>query len=384
MVTGFFTRGLVSLAAAAAMAGAALAQEGGAPPFSADPFSALVGKRQPDAARLLEAKSVDRYVIATDDRVFLFQAGAREGRLKFLCGDGDSRMDCVIDDTTPAEEIHLVTPTRAPRGDTVWRDKSGEALLRIAAYGGATVFWPGDPRGHAASRSFGDDPALTLAFASLATARDRAQRATALISAQVGAPILFDVGDPGPDEAGGASVLADAVARAAKGVGRVANDPTGARIIGARVRRVEFIVGRPPAVNFGDGVLAVRYDPAALSAAPASAQSLKDLRAQERENRELSRQAAFTSTVCGRAISASIDWTSAADWPADESLAGVCDGALGAVETICRRGRTNVVTRFVCAGDGSGAELSGTTLRYGASPGGNGYAATLAEIGAAE
>lgn len=123
---------------------------------------------------------------------------------------------------------------------------------------------------------------------------------------------------------------------------------------------------------------------AALSAPPASAQSLKDLRAQERENRELARQAAFTSEVCGRAISASIDWTTAGDWPADESLAGVCDGALGAVETICRRGRTNVVARFVCAGDGSGAALSGKTLRYGATPGGNGYAATLAEIGAAE
>ena len=123
---------------------------------------------------------------------------------------------------------------------------------------------------------------------------------------------------------------------------------------------------------------------AAVSAAGATAQSLKGLRAQERENRELARQAAFTSDVCGRQIAASIDWTSAADWPAGESLVAVCDGALGAVETVCRRGRTGIVHRFVCAGDGSGAELSGKTLRYGASPGGNGYAATLAEIGAAE
>ena len=123
---------------------------------------------------------------------------------------------------------------------------------------------------------------------------------------------------------------------------------------------------------------------AALSAASASAQSLKDLRARERENRALASEAAYTSKVCGRAISASIDWSTAEDWPAGESLAAVCDGALGAVETICRRGRTNVVDRFVCAGDGSGADLSGNTLRYGAEPGGNGYATTLAEIGAAE
>lgn len=130
--------------------------------------------------------------------------------------------------------------------------------------------------------------------------------------------------------------------------------------------------------------LAILACAAALSAAPASAQSLKDLRARERESRELDRQAAFTSEICGRTISATIDWSSAADWPDGESLAAVCDGALGAVETICRRGRTNVVSRFVCAGDGSGADLSGTTLRYGAAPGGNGYAATLAEIGASE
>jgi hypothetical protein len=123
---------------------------------------------------------------------------------------------------------------------------------------------------------------------------------------------------------------------------------------------------------------------ACLSAATASAQSLKDLRARERENRELASQAAFTSEVCGRPIAASIDWSTAEDWPAGESIAAVCDGALGAVETICRRGSTNVVHRFVCAGDGSGADLSGKTLRYGASPGGNGYAQTLAEIGAAE
>lgn len=277
MVKRFLTRGLTGLAAAAAMGAVACAQDVRPSAFSADPFSALVGKRQPDAARLLDAESVDRFIIATDDRVFLFQGGPREGRLKFLCGDGDTRMDCVIDETTPAEEIHLLTPTRAPRGDTVWRDRSGEALLRIAAYGGATVFWPGDPRGHAASKSFGEDPALTLGYATIETARNRASRATALISAQVGKPILFDAGDPGPDEAGGASVLADAVARAAKGVGRVANDPTGARIIGARVRRVEFVVGRPPAVSFGDGILSVRYDPAADAAGRPSSSEIARL-----------------------------------------------------------------------------------------------------------
>ncbi|MEK7266113.1 MAG: hypothetical protein AAB227_08450 [Pseudomonadota bacterium] len=126
----------------------------------------------------------------------------------------------------------------------------------------------------------------------------------------------------------------------------------------------------------------------AAALAPASgvagSQSLRDLRAQDADDRALAREAAYTSEVCGRPIAASIDWASAKTWPADQSLVDACDGALAAVETICRAGRKNVVHQFVCAGDGSGSSLAGKTLRYGASPGGNGYAATLATIGAAE
>ena len=122
----------------------------------------------------------------------------------------------------------------------------------------------------------------------------------------------------------------------------------------------------------------------ALLGAPASGQSLRDLRAQDAEDAALAREAAYTSKICGRTISSRIDWQSARAWPAGESLADACDGALGAIETICRAGRKDVVRDFVCAGDGAGAQLSGKTLRYGASPGSNGYAATLATIGAAE
>jgi len=123
---------------------------------------------------------------------------------------------------------------------------------------------------------------------------------------------------------------------------------------------------------------------AALFSAADGAQSLRDLRAQDADARALAREAAYTSEICGRPIPASIDWSSVRDWPAGESIVDACDGALGAVETICRAGRKNVVHQFVCAGDGSGPSLSGKTLRYGASPGENGYAATLATIGAAE
>ena len=112
----------------------------------------------------------------------------------------------------------------------------------------------------------------------------------------------------------------------------------------------------------------------ALGVLPASyvnAQSLKEMRARDAEERALQREADFTARVCGGSISASIDWASAADWPDGVSLVSACDGALAALEALCRegRGRGGAVSSFVCAGDGAGADLSGGELTYGASPG---------------
>jgi hypothetical protein len=256
----------------------ASAQPATASDLRADPFSALVGKRQPREERAAATAAVERFVIATDDRVFLFQSGDRQGRLKFLCKDGDQRIDCLIDDISPAEEIHVVNAARISRGDVAWRDADGATLLRVAAYGGVTIFWPGEERGHAAAKSFGEDPPLVLDPATLETASRRAQRATALISARIGAPIVFDIGALAADAEGGATVLADAVARAAKGVAEVAVDPTGAKVLGVRLQRVEFVAGADPALEMRKGVLRVGYNPAGdVLGRPSSARIAKFL-----------------------------------------------------------------------------------------------------------
>lgn len=116
-----------------------------------------------------------------------------------------------------------------------------------------------------------------------------------------------------------------------------------------------------------------------IMTAGASAQSLRSLRQQEADNIALAREAAYTSSVCGAPISARIDWSSASSWPEGESLAAACDGALGAIETICRndRARGGKIRSFVCAGDGAGPSLSGGTFRYGAAPGEDGYSSSL-------
>jgi hypothetical protein len=115
---------------------------------------------------------------------------------------------------------------------------------------------------------------------------------------------------------------------------------------------------------------------ACMATTPASGQSLRDIRAEEAENAAIAREASYTSEVCGRTISAGIDWPSAKNWSGGAGLAEACDGALGAVEATCRAGRKRLVASFVCAGDGAGPNLSGGTLRYGASRSGNSFAET--------
>lgn len=124
---------------------------------------------------------------------------------------------------------------------------------------------------------------------------------------------------------------------------------------------------------------------AALAAAgDAGAQSLKSLRTQDAEQAALAHQIDYTNSVCGTHIRSSIDWTSLRGWPANANIVEVCDGALGALEAMCRsddgKNRVRKVAAFVCAGDGAGPSFSGSTLRYGASPSGDGFSEMMRYI----
>ena len=120
------------------------------------------------------------------------------------------------------------------------------------------------------------------------------------------------------------------------------------------------------------------------AASGAGAQSLKSLRAQNAEEAARAHQIAYTNSVCGTHISSSIDWTSLRAWPENGNIVEACDGALGALEAMCRSGdgkkRVQKLSAFVCAGDGAGPSLSGSTLRYGASPSGDGFSQMMSYI----
>lgn len=116
--------------------------------------------------------------------------------------------------------------------------------------------------------------------------------------------------------------------------------------------------------------------PFAISAT--AVQPLSEIRAREQAEKQLRDEAAFTSKVCGTSVRARIDWSTAQDWPANANIAKSCDGALSALEAVCRSNKSkgSKVKSFVCKGDGSGPGLSGSTLVYGASPGSKGFGAT--------
>ncbi len=110
---------------------------------------------------------------------------------------------------------------------------------------------------------------------------------------------------------------------------------------------------------------------------PANAQSLKSLRAQAEEEEALRNEAAYTMSKCGIDFSVSIDWGASSSWPAEKSLASACDGALSAVEAMCKKPGARPIKAFTCAGDNRGASFSGGSLRYGAGEGRNAFEETL-------
>lgn len=313
--------------------------------YSADsnPFNALVGKRRVrNKLPKRQDERVQRYVVSNGNREFLFHGAEGQARIQFLCGRKDQRIECQIDSEQEAAEIHSLVVTRAPRGDIIYKDVSGHTLLRIASYGGATVWWPGESEALAASRSFSDRITLALPLADERTVLRRATRATAILSALTGAPIEFDTGLFGPAvpaattnialaaartapselavstltsrtseygddvvatiasvpkvdtqlgseadadvDAGQtlqttqplspkSAVLADTIVMTSKGMASVASDPTGARVIGTRLKSVHFVEADSPSMLLENQEFEVRYTPAlGLKGRPTSAQ----------------------------------------------------------------------------------------------------------------
>ena len=221
----------------------------------------LIDKDQQGQAGQNHSLRREKYVLVTQDRSFFFETGGGEGRLKFLCAENDPRLECWIDEERPAPEIYLVTSTRGARGDIIYKSEGGQMRLRIASYGGATVYWPGDAEGSAASRSFDSATPLLLEPMTAIAVHHRLRAASDYLSQKIGTKIVFET-DQRPERRGSDySVLADAIMMAVKALSALAEDEAGSSILARRLQKVRFIKAEKPYSVFKAGALDIFYVP---------------------------------------------------------------------------------------------------------------------------
>lgn len=177
---------------------------------------------------------------------------------RFRIGTGDTFV-VEISPTGPAflkyddsGEVWALSPTPAPRGDTIYKNDVGEAMLRTTRMGGLTVFTPERPDGMAAAL-FGSAPDLhdALINGPLALFKVLVQASVQATHA-AGHKVVFEAKQL---DAGAEPVFADAANLAAQAFYRVEHrGPAGRQALG-RYNKVAFLNGRPPGVRVeGDEV----------------------------------------------------------------------------------------------------------------------------------
>ncbi|MGV6801279.1 MAG: DUF4908 domain-containing protein [bacterium] len=232
-----------------------------------DPFAALLTQRGPAAVRLSN-HDAQLYETTEGDETFIFQANGNQGRIRFLCDEADqATLECALLQGKAAEEIFLLTATRSPRGDVIYKDSDKQPVLRITSNGGATLF---NPKHNETTRMAGKLPLggqavlpIPVHAASLKApairyrhVEERMRRASDLLYQRHQTLITFVAEGPsGGDQA----VLADAILTAAKGVDMVASDELGARYIINRLRQIQFVPADSVSMELAQGILTINY-----------------------------------------------------------------------------------------------------------------------------
>jgi hypothetical protein len=197
---------------------------------------------------------------------------AIDGGGGFVLDRGGPRPMLRFDDSA---EIWLLRSARGPRGDEMFADDVGGAMLRINRFGGVTVFTPGRPEGSAAALQGVAAPLRPPRTAIGAPALyHRLVLASARASRAAGRLIAFEA--IGADPAS-AAAIADAALVATQAVTRLASEPGGRRRL-SPVARFAFTRSRSADVRFEGGVVQVAVSPEyGPGARPSSARILQTI-----------------------------------------------------------------------------------------------------------
>lgn len=164
-------------------------------------------------------------------------------------------------------EIWVLTPSRGPRGDILFKDDVGDTLLRATKLGGMTVFTSRRPEGSAAAL-VGSTSALRLSTMGPGALYQRMIQASIRCSRLTRRLVGFEA--PNAD-AKSAALIADTASLAVDALIGVADHPGGKMAIG-RIGKVVLTQGPKPEVWLRRGALVIYVTPAqSLAGHPSSA-----------------------------------------------------------------------------------------------------------------
>lgn len=196
----------------------------------------LFGARPTEGPR--GAPDVARY-ISEEGQTFVLDLSQRRPLLKF--------------ENSP--EVWALQPQPGPRGDTIYKNDQGEAMLRATRLGGVTVFTDTRPGGSAAALAGAGAP-IRLAPLGPQALLERLAQASARASRAARRLIPFEA-DASP---GSSALIADAAGVTAQAVVRITRRNDGGRVL-ARFSKVRLVEGKRPAAAIQDGVLRVTVSP---------------------------------------------------------------------------------------------------------------------------
>jgi hypothetical protein len=199
---------------------------------------------------------------------------------RYVSDEGES---FVLDRTAPqpllkfedSQEVLVLSPSPAARGDIIYRDDVGDTVLRATKLGGLILFDHGRPGGAPVALA-GQAASLKLQALSAGALLQKLGQASVRASHAAKHLIVFDA-QLGAQEMNpeSAAVFGDAANIAAEAVVRLARRNDGARIL-ARFGRVLFQPGHASQASVAHGVMRVTLNPAqGLAGRPSSARMIE-------------------------------------------------------------------------------------------------------------
>jgi hypothetical protein len=171
------------------------------------------------------------------------------------------------------DEVWVVSPSRGPRGDILYKDDVGDVLLRVTKLGGVTVFTAHRPMGAAATLDGRSQPIHVLPIG-VSGLYQRMILASARCTHAARHLVAFEAPDA---DSRSAVELAEAAILAMNAIVTIAARPQGRTAV-AHVGRVMLLRGSRPGVWLKNGVLTVQVAPVeGFSGHPSSAKIIQTI-----------------------------------------------------------------------------------------------------------